>query len=124
MMEASPSHRQLGTQAEEEACAWYLKQGPSRLIARNYFTRSGEIDLIFEDKLASGVELVFVEVKSRKENSYLGALDSLSAVKKRRLKRAVLHFLSRYTGAAQTIRVDLLAQDGGVWTHLKSIELR
>lgn len=123
LMSSSHNPRAQGTHAEDEALRFYLDRHRSRLVTRNYYSRSGEIDLVFEDKTLRGPELVFVEVKSRKAHSLVAAIDCLSPAKKRRLTRAIQHYLARYRGPAQTMRVDLLAQDGGEWAHIKSIAL-
>ena len=52
--------KDLGNQGEELAKAHLLKQG-YQILAMNYKTRQGEIDLICKDKEF----LVFVEVKTR-----------------------------------------------------------
>jgi len=115
--------RALGTQIEDEALTWYLTTYPSQFVTRNYFSRSGEIDLIVEDQIGAKRELVFVEVKYRKEGSMVQAYESLSTEKKRRLWRAIQHYLARYRGSATSMRVDFLAKDGINWTHFRDIRL-
>lgn len=50
----------------ESLAACYLRSRGLRLLQQNYQCRWGEIDLIMEDKTASGSVLVFVEVRYRK----------------------------------------------------------
>ena len=60
---ASPRAR-LGAQGESIAAA-HLEASGLKIMARNFRTRYGEIDLIAED----GDTLVFVEVKTRRGGS-------------------------------------------------------
>ena len=60
--------REVGGKYEQRACEFLEEQG-LRVIETNYRTRVGEIDIIAQDKN----ELVFIEVKYRKDRSYGGA---------------------------------------------------
>lgn len=114
----------LGKAAEELALQYLLsEQGVSRcLIARNYRSRFGEIDLILEEKRESGeVELVFVEVRARSRGGWVDGVQSVSFPKQLRLSRVIAKFLSRYSGAAGSVRLDLLSWDGMSFTHLRNV---
>lgn len=58
--------RSIGKQAEDAACRW-LEQNGYRVVARNYTTAHGEIDIIAEDEKY----IVFVEVKYRTRSIHL-----------------------------------------------------
>ncbi len=120
----------LGSRGEDLALKWFLGSRPgSRLLARNFRCKQGEIDLIFwEEPLA---QLVFVEVRYRTERAWVGALASITWTKRQRLRRAIEVFLAR-EGArfarARGLRLDVLALDarGGaapVISHFENIEL-
>ena len=64
MPQRTDGRRSLGKHGEELASAYLLKCGFS-LLARNWRTRAGEIDIIAQE----GPWLVFVEVRSRRADS-------------------------------------------------------
>ncbi|OFZ18929.1 MAG: hypothetical protein A2X94_13325 [Bdellovibrionales bacterium GWB1_55_8] len=116
--------RDLGIRAEEDALVWLLNCYRMRLLLRNFRCKVGEIDLILEEELPDGErELVFVEIRSRAEGSWVSALESVSFSKRRKLKRAIGMFLLRYDGRAKSARVDVLAQNGGAWEHIRNIRM-
>lgn len=71
--------------------AQFLRQSGYRIIARNYRTPFGEIDLIAYD----GPVLVFVEVKARRGDRFGPPHAAVDARKQRRLTRAALGYLAR-----------------------------
>jgi putative endonuclease len=76
-------------QAEETAARYLVEQG-LQLVARNFRTRLGEIDLVMRD----GDTLVFVEVRLRTRADYGGALESIDGNKRRRLVSAANGYLA------------------------------
>ena len=58
-------NKKLGKLGEEIACKYYQKLG-WQIIYRNYFSRYGEIDLVFE----KNKKILVVEVKTRSNLSY------------------------------------------------------
>ncbi len=82
---------QQGNFAEKEACAFLEKQG-LKLVEKNYRCRTGEIDLIMQDKEA----LVFVEVRYRAKSDYGSALDSVDSHKIQKLISAASHYVSKH----------------------------
>jgi putative endonuclease len=81
--------RETGDEAERSA-ERYLIQRSLKLVARNYRTRFGEIDLIMQD----GEVLVFVEVRLRKNNDFGGAAASIGEAKQRRLIAAAQQYIA------------------------------
>jgi putative endonuclease len=59
--QAPDGRRALGERGEDEAAA-YLEQQGYTIVARNWRTRSGELDIVARD----GEWLVFVEVRTRR----------------------------------------------------------
>ena len=78
-----------GAVAEAIAAEYLMRQGLA-IVARNFRTRAGEIDLIARD----GRTLVFVEVRMRRSASHGGAVESISAQKCRRLVAAASGYLA------------------------------
>ena len=105
---------ELGVQAEADAAQWFLLQFPeSRLVCKNYRSKLGELDLIFE----SGRILVFVEVRARLAGSWVTPQESIGPHKQKCLVRTIELFLSKYRGRAQGLRLDLLSWNGKNWEH-------
>ena len=80
--------KSTGYFGEEIACKVLEKKG-YRLLSRNYTVRGGEIDLVME----KGDEIVFVEVKTRRNDHYGDALESITPQKKKRILRAAEIYL-------------------------------
>jgi putative endonuclease len=89
--------RKLGRRGEQLALDHFERLG-FRLVARNYRTRRGEIDLIVSD----GQTLAFVEVKTRCSGAG-HPLDSIGVPKQRRVRRMAREWLltARRSGAPE-----------------------
>ncbi len=82
------SRTQLGHWGERQARLYLEAQGYS-IIAANFRCRAGEMDIVAID----GDELVFVEVKTRRGNSYGRAEEAISPVRAERLAVVAEEFL-------------------------------
>jgi len=80
-------------QVGEDSAERLLTRHGLEIVARNYRTRLGEIDLVARD----GATLVFVEVRSRGSARFGGAIESITAAKRKRLVAAARHYLSKLT---------------------------
>lgn len=102
---SQPHKRAQGRVGEEEAHR-YLKSRGYQVLATNFQTRVGEIDLIALD----GDTLCFVEVKARTHADFGGGLAAVTRTKQRRLSRAAQFYLlgHPHPGAC---RFDVLALD-------------
>ena len=76
--------------AEENACRLLRTHG-YEIVARNWRTARGEIDIVARD----GPTLVFVEVKSRLSGEFGGPEAAVHPAKQRRLIAAAEGFLSK-----------------------------
>lgn len=86
-----------------------LKRAGLRLLARNFNTRYGELDLIMRD----GDTVVFVEVRYRRGQGFGGAAASVTAHKRARLVHAAGLFLQAHPKLAQSpCRFDVIAFSG------------
>ena len=74
--------------AGEEAVASYLKKRLWHVIAQNYKTNGGELDIV---AYRFGV-LAFVEVKTRSSDSFGAPADAVTAEKKKRIRKASYGF--------------------------------
>ena len=73
----------------EEIARLAMEKKGYRLLERNYTIRNGEIDLIME----KGNEIVFVEVKTRRNDLYGDPLESITPQKRKRIINAAKVFL-------------------------------
>jgi putative endonuclease len=78
-----------GERGEEIACELLRARG-YRIVARNWRTRSGEIDIIARD----GDVLVFVEVKARSGSGFGGPRAAVDRRKQHRIVSAARAFAS------------------------------
>ena len=87
----------------------YLLKNQYRIIVRNYRKKWGEIDIVAYDKRTK--ETVFFEVKTINEHSFSQILpeEKLTEEKIKRLKKAILSFLSEYHLDDKPWRFDFLA---------------
>ena len=73
----------------ERLALGHLERLGYRLIARNYRTRFGELDLIVCDDTT----IVFVEVKARRVGAAAGPLESVPPAKQRQVRRMAAAWL-------------------------------
>lgn len=97
--------RLAGTAAER--CAErYLRQKGLKLVARNFHSRFGEIDLVMDDRDT----LVFVEVRSRRATTFGSAVESVGRRKQSRIIRAARCLIAaRPKLAERSMRFDVVA---------------
>ncbi len=100
-----PRHLREGRRGEDAAYD-FLKRRGYRIVSRNYRSREGrgEIDLVAWD----GGELVFVEVKTRKNSDFGGPLEAVDGEKKELLIRTAQEYARRAGAAHDCIRFDVV----------------
>ena len=102
------NRRKLGAEKELLA-AEYLKANGYQILEQNYFTRSGEIDLIAKE---SGY-LVFLEVKYRKDTVTGHPEEAVTYQKQQRIIRAARYYmLTHGFGEYTPCRFDVVAITG------------
>lgn len=97
--------RNEGAAAEQLAAAYLQRQG-LKLLASNYRSRFGEIDLVMRD----GPHTVFVEVRLRSHNGFGGAAASITHTKQQKLIRTAEHYLMEH--GTTPCRFDAVLLDG------------
>jgi putative endonuclease len=95
-----------GADAEEIAADFLAAKG-MHIVARNFRTRFGEIDLVARD----GESLVFVEVRMRKNDYLGGAADSVDVPKRARVVAAARAYLA-LVHPEPPCRFDVVTLDG------------
>ncbi|MBI3878149.1 MAG: YraN family protein [Verrucomicrobia bacterium] len=109
---AEPEHLRRG-RLGERAAKKHLQRTGLKFLAANFRSKRGEIDLVFRD----GDCLVFVEVKTRSDESWTRPAAAVNADKRRRLSQAALDFVRRLRDPRVKIRFDIvevLLSDGDV----------
>lgn len=100
--------RATGSAFEQRACK-ELEEAGLQLLARNFTTRYGELDLVMRD----GDTIVFVEVRQRIGSGFGGAAASITAAKQARLVRTAELWLAAHRQYAQrACRFDVVTYDG------------
>ena len=92
----------------ERAAAKFLERRGYRIVASNYRTRLGEIDLIAEDRGT----LVFIEVKTRATDRFGGPADAITPAKQARIARLAQQFLTARRLKDQPCRFDAVLISG------------
>lgn len=101
--------KSVGDEYETRAALWLRERGLT-LLARNFRTRAGEIDIVARD----GPSLVFVEVRSRSHPHFAGAAASVTRRKQQRIVHAAQLFLQRNRSMASLpCRFDVIAFEPG-----------
>lgn len=104
---AHPTPAQATGYGAEDFASRFLQRKGLAIVARNFRTRLGEIDLIARD----GESLVFVEVRLRSSGSHGGALESITAGKRRRIVAAARQYLMRFS-RVPPCRFDVISLEG------------
>lgn len=99
-------HTQTLGKYGEDLAANFLQACGYEIIENNYYTRSGEIDLIArKDNL-----LIFVEVKTRKNFDFGHGEDNINWRKQQKFKKVVREYLNKYLPSAN-VRLDAIIID-------------
>lgn len=102
------NERSVGTRTEERASEFMTEQGLT-VLARNYRTKVGEIDLIAESP--DGV-IVFAEVKYRRSDRYGLPEEAVGIRKQETIRKTALWFLrERKLSPESAVRFDVIAMD-------------
>lgn len=99
------SHR-IGAWGEEIA-SQYLEAKGYKILARNWRTQEGELDLVAQD----GETVVFIEVKTRTTKDFGWPEESVTATKRRRLQRSAMAYLTDQGLMDLLWRIDVIAID-------------
>lgn len=116
-----PDQRRIFGDNAEALAARYLEAKGMRMLARQFRTRYGEIDLIAED----GGEIIFVEVKARKGNDFGYPEESVTQSKLLKIMRCAEMYLQQQRWNERPHRVDVVAIEYAIdpprITHLVAV---
>ena len=96
--------QKTGPQGENIAVSFLEKQGYIVLV-RNYRQRFGEIDIVAED----GDVLVFIEVKTRKNDRYGSPFEAVDIRKQKKLSMMAQYYISRNKMEDRAARFDVVS---------------
>ncbi len=97
-------NKALGEKGERLAM-WYLRLKGYKIIARNFSSPSGEIDLIAKDKDT----LVFVEVRSKSSIEYGRPEETVDQRKQQKIKQTARYYLHQTHQEDIYCRFDVVA---------------
>ena len=95
--------QKLGRKGEKLARRFLKKLGYRHLVD-NYTLKQGEIDLIMTDEQT----IVFVEVKTRENENFVSAEDSVNYGKRKRISSAARHFIQKHHLHEHPCRFDMV----------------
>lgn len=107
----------------EKRVANFLRKNGFSIVKRNFHTRYGEIDIIAENEQF----ILFVEVKTRKENSMVSGVEAVDSFKQRRIMLTANDYIVK-TECEKQPRFDIAVvtvsekEDASVGYKLKYIE--
>ena len=93
-----------GRHAEQQARD-HLQAHGLKLLARNYRSRHGEIDLVMQD----GATIAFIEVRMRSRTDFGNGAQSIDARKQTRLQCSAEHYLQRRASLLAPCRFDVVS---------------
>jgi putative endonuclease len=103
--------KHFGNQGEESVAVWLEKHG-AIILARNYQTRFGEVDII----ATKGDIIVFVEVKTR-HKEYFPISQTVTFKKQQRIIKAASDFIFKHQIRDKVFRFDVatvICQEGKI----------
>ncbi len=100
----------------ERAAVRFLRRSGLRVLATNYRSPCGELDIVARD----GDTIAFIEVKARADLGHGGPGEAVDRTKRKRIARAASHYLSRFGLDDRECRFDVIAIVNGKATeHVK-----
>lgn len=104
----------------ERVAEWYLAELGHTILAKNFYSRWGEIDIV---AMSPNCELLFCEVKSYAPNAMVHPLEAVTPAKIRRIEKTVQYFLMKNPQYFESeMRIDVIVTDGHrVVEHLKTL---
>jgi putative endonuclease len=97
-------NKQKGNRAEQLAADYLSREKRHQILARNYLTAFGEIDIISEE----GEALVFTEVKYRENADHGLPGQAVGKAKQRHIIQTALHYLQENGAEDCAVRFDVV----------------
>ncbi len=90
----------------ERRCEKFLRRKGLKTLTRNFSCKTGEIDLIM---VSPNSAIVFVEVKTRADESLTPTEEVITSAKQHKLKRTARYFLAANNIEVRPYRFDVVA---------------
>ena len=90
----------------EKRCEGFLRRKGYATIARRFACKGGEADLVMGDRDGA---MIFVEVKTRRDEEYADAQAAVGRTKQKRIAIAAKTFLKKYRVKDKAVRFDVVA---------------
>ena len=100
----------------EKLAEKYLKKQKYKILEKNYKTHLGEIDIIALD----GNTVVFVEVKTRTDESFGRPADAVTKIKRNKYFKVATEYLLKKSWLEKECRFDVIEILNGEINHIKS----
>jgi len=97
------SRRETGILGEKLA-AEFLRERGYRIIETNYRCPEGEVDIV----AWHGDSLVFVEVRTKRSRQFGSPEESITPIKKERLRLVAAHYREDHDGLPEQWRIDVV----------------
>lgn len=94
----------IGRRGEELAAEYLITKG-WKLIARNWSTKVGELDIVADD----GTQLIFIEVRTTTSQQYGLGFQSVNYRKQQQVRRLALQFVQQQNKGHLPIRFDVIS---------------
>lgn len=105
--------RVIGNKGEDVAVK-YLTKNKYRVIERNFNCKFGEIDVVAND----GNYIVFVEVKSRSDETFGKPRDAVNWHKQNKIVQSASYWLYKNNCMGAPVRFDVIEVLSGEITHI------
>lgn len=116
MQKHKANSRKIG-QYYEMMAKQYLEAQGYTIIAQNFYSRFGEIDLIAR----YDAYIIFLEVKYRKTNSFGYPREAVTYSKRQKILKTAQYFLMTYFKEEPACRFDVIEILGEEMKHLKAV---
>jgi len=93
---------------ENKACE-YLRKIGFKIIERNFRKGYGEIDIVAVDQSLPEKILVFIEVKTRTNNSFGSPLEAINYWKLKSLIKTAQYYKMTHRNLPESLRIDAVA---------------
>lgn len=99
----------------ESIAEQYLTKQKYKIVDRNFYCHYGEIDLIVWD----GESVIFVEVKSRKDDKYGMPREAVNWRKQQKIVKCATYWLYKNKQTGVPVRFDVIEILGNNVNHIK-----
>jgi putative endonuclease len=95
----------VGAYGERRAAAYLVYEAGMQVLDRNWRCADGELDIVARD----ANEIVFIEVKTRRDREFGLPAEAVVPAKQNRLRRLAVRWLAVHPGHREAIRFDVVS---------------